>query len=175
MKNLMTKTVALAEEKVLIALSKNTLENIFNTYCKAKNINGVKLVLAGEASWNKYLRAETVNGSYNSKTKTVVVKVREDKTATIETLMHELTHAYQDVYHKDMLNYGRTQKAMYSGEYGYDAYYYSVHEQHARLCGKDLRMIAKKNIKSETALYRAFRKYNMEDAFYRINTTAYAV
>lgn len=169
------KAIAMTEEKVLIALSRKTLENIFNTYCKAKNINGVELVLVGEASWDKYLRAETVNGSYNSKTKRVVVKVREDKAATIETLMHELTHAYQDVYHKDMLEYGRSQKARYSSDYGFDAYYYSVHEQHARLCGKDLRLIAMKNIKSEVALYRAFRRYNMEDAFYRINTTAYAM
>lgn len=172
----MIKTViAMAEEKVLIGLAKNKLEYIFDTFCKAKNINGVKLVLVGEASWDKYLRAETVNGSYNSKTKTVVVKVREDKGATIETLMHELTHAYQDAYHKDMLNYGRTQKARYSSDYGYDAYYYSVHEQHARICGADLRGVIRRNNQSELHLLRAFRKYNMEDVFHRINTAAYAI
>ena len=172
----MIKTVmAMTEEKVLIALAKKELEYIFNTFCKAKNINGVELVLVGEATWSKYLRKETVNGHYNSKTKTVVVKVRGDKGATIETLMHELTHAYQDAYHKDMLNYGRTQKAMYSNEHGYDAYYYSVHEQHARICGTDLRGIIRRNNKSELHLLRAFRKYSMEDAFRRINTVAYAI
>lgn len=174
LKTIMTTGLNLAEEKVMIGLSKSTLENIFDTYCKAKNIKGVKLVLTGDATWNKYLRNERVNGSYNSKTKTVVVKVRENKAATIETLMHELTHAYQDVYHKDMLNYGRTQKATYSADYGYDAYYYSVHEQHARICGADLGKIARR-AKDNKALYNAFKKFNMEDAFYRIDTVSYAV
>lgn len=171
----MIKTViTMAEEKILIGLAKKQLEYIFDTFCRAKNINGVELVLVGEATWSKYLRKETVNGHYNSKTKTVVVKVREDKGATIETLMHELTHAYQDAYHKDMLNYGRAQKSTYK-EYGYDAYYCSVHEQHARICGADLRGIIRRNNQSELHLLRAFRKYNMEDAFYRIDTTVYAM
>lgn len=169
------KAMTLAEEKIMIGLAKKELENIFNIFCKAKNIKGVELVLVGEATWSKYLRKETVNGCYDPNNKKIIVKVKSSRVNTITTLMHELTHAYQDVYHKDMLNYGRTQKARYSSEYGYDAYYYSVHEQHARICGSDLAGVIRRNNKSDLHLLSAFRKYSMEDAFNRINTEAYAI
>jgi hypothetical protein len=171
----LSQLVAKAGDELLIKLADKEILPIVDAFCKANRIVTPDVVYVGEIINRNKLRAETVMGKYTGAYNVVTLRLGRTKAEMIETLMHELTHAYQDAYHKDMLNYGRTQKARYSSDYGYDAYYYSVHEQHARICGADLRGVIRRNNQSELHLLRAFRKYNMEDAFHRINTEAYAI
>lgn len=171
----MLKTVvAMAEDKILESLCRKELESIVELFCKAKRIPKVELVLVGEYKKDKYFRHDGVNGYYSPSKNRVTVRMGRKKSDMIKTLMHELTHAYQNTYHKDMLNYGMRQQKKYREIYGYQAYYLSVHEQHARVCGDELASMVRRS-SNNTSLYRAFKGYSMEQRFYVLDKASFAV
>lgn len=171
----MLKTVVIiAEDKILESLCRKELESIVDLFCRAKRIPKVELMLVGEYKKDKYFRHDKVNGHYSPNKNRVTVRMGRKKNDMIKTLMHELTHAYQATYHKDMLDYGMKQQKMYRKKYGYEAYYLSVHEQHARVCGDELASIVRRS-SNNVSLYKSFKNYNMEDKFYVLDKASFAI
>lgn len=166
------KTVpALINETVVTKQQEQLINTIKDAFCKEYKLN-VKLYLTGDATYKKYnMKDYTLGFCVPSKGK-VVVKVSNDVSETIETLMHELTHAYQYKYLRSMLQYGMKQQEVYGRCSNDDVYWNSVHEQHARLCGEEL---AKKILKNKNNIRRAIKSYNIEEALHRINYNVMAV
>lgn len=79
------------------------------------------------------IKGKNNNGYYHHLRKHIVIFVRNDFNATIKTLIHELTHAYQMKYMTDKMNESRRQ--LVNGEVSYRN---AWHERHARSCSNIL-------------------------------------
>ena len=84
-----------------------------------------------DAQYRELYKKKTVNGYYVSKRDVVVVFINGDTQRNKETLLHELTHAYQAQYMTKKFETSVRQKAQ-----GKVSYWDSWHETHARHCAR---------------------------------------
>lgn len=165
----LSQLVAKAGDELLIKLADKEILPIVDAFCKANRIVTPDVVYVGDIINRNKLRANTVMGKYNGAYNVVTLRLGRTKAEMIETLMHELTHAYQHAYHPDMIAYGRTQQREYEMVYGrYDVYRESVHEQHARACAKHLAKIVRVCGKDYAKMRRMFKEFSMEGVFHEI-------
>lgn len=159
-------------EVVTVKQQEKLINEIKDAFCRIYKLN-VKLHLTGEATYKAYeYMDEHTYGYFLPNKGEIVLKVSDNVSETVDALTHELIHAYQYKHLRNMFMYGVKQQETYGSGCADMVYYNSVHEQHARLCAKEL---TRKIMKNKNNIRNIVKSYDIDETLHKIDYTSMAV